>query len=52
MQILHDLLQDEHFAGDELLLKIALQFALAELMALFEQFLIFVDQKYAIAALQ
>ena len=52
MQILHDLLQDEHFATDELLLEVALELALTELMALFEQFLVLVDQKDAIAALE
>ena len=36
LQILNDLLQDEHLSTDELLLEVALELALTELMALFE----------------
>ena len=52
LQVLHDLLEHEHLAGDKLLLEVAFELSLAELLAFLEQLLLFVDQKDAFAAIQ
>ena len=52
LQILHDLLQHEHLTGDQLLLQVALELTLAELIAFLEELLIFIDKEDTIAALE
>ena len=52
LQILHDLLQNEHLTGDQLLLQVALELTLAELIAFLEELLIFIDEEDTIAALE